>query len=215
MMETHQVYPVNLSIDYPDRPRNRLTAFFRVIIIIPIFIVLGLLVVGGNIVSAGGSNVSNEHILYWGSGFIVAPTILMLIFRRKYPAWWFAWNLHLSKFMLRVIAYLLLLRDEYPSTDQEQAVHVHIAYPDVKKDLNRWLPLVKWLLAIPHYIILALLFIIVLLVTLIAWFSILFTRRYPKDMFGFVVGTLRWNLRVLAYAFILTTDIYPPFKLEA
>lgn len=207
-METHQLYPVNLSIDYPDIPRNRLTAFIRVIIIIPIFIILGLLVVGG-------SSVSNEHILYWGSGFVVAPTILMLIFRRKYPAWWFAWNLHLTKFVLRVLAYLLLLRDEYPSTDQEQAVHVHIAYPDAKQNLKRLLPLFKWLFAVPHYIVLALLFIIVLLVTLIAWFAILFKGRYPKDMFNFVTGTLRWLLRVEAYAILLTTDLYPPFKLEA
>lgn len=209
MIETHQIYHVNLSIDYPDGPRNRISAFFRLLTIIPILIILSLLF-------ASVSNSSDNHFLQWGiSGFVVLPTVLMLLFRQKYPAWWFAWNLHLAKFVFRILAYLLLLRDEYPSTDQEQAVHVHIAYPDAKQNLNRWLPLFKWLFAVPHYIILALLFIIVLLVTLIAWFSILFKGRYPKDMFGFVTGTLRWSLRVLAYAFLLTTDLYPPFKLEA
>ncbi len=211
MIGVRQSYPVNLSVDYPVGVRKRLTAFFRILLVIPIMIIVGLLV--GN----SGYNAAPAHSgIFWyiSSGFILAPTALMILLRQKYPAWWFAWNLHLARFLQRVMAYLLLLRDEYPSTDQEQAVHVHIAYPDAKRDLNRWLPLVKWLLALPHYIVLALLSIIVALVTLIAWFSILFTGRYPRDMFGFVVGALRWSLRVGAYAFLLTTDLYPPFKLE-
>ncbi len=208
-METHQLYPVNLSIEYPGGPRNRVSAFFRILTIIPILIILSLLFISET------NNSENQFVQLGISGFVVLPTVLMILFRKKYPAWWFAWNLHMSRFIFRVLAYLLLLRDEYPSTDQEQAVHVHLAYPDAKQNLNRFLPLFKWLFAVPHYIVLALLFIIVLLVTLIAWFAILFTGRYPKDMFIFVTGTLRWLLRVEAYAFLLTTDVYPPFKLEA
>ncbi len=138
----------------------------------------------------------------------------MLLFRQKYPKWWFDWNLALTKFSTRVSAYLVLLRDEYPSTDEEQAVHLEIAYPDVSKDLKRGMPLVKWFLAIPHYILLFLLYIAVVVSVVIAWFAILFTGRYPRGLFGFVVGVLRWSLRVAVYAFLLTTDRYPPFSLS-
>ena len=136
----------------------------------------------------------------------------MILFRRKYPRWWFDWNLELTRFSNRVSAYFMLLRDEYPSTDEEQAVHIEIEYPDAERDLNRWLPLVKWLLAIPHYIVLAFLGVAVLVVTVIAWFAIVFTGRYPRGMFNFVVGWSRWALRVSAYAFLLVTDRYPPFS---
>ena len=141
-------------------------------------------------------------------------TMLMLVFRQKYPRWWFDWNMALTRFGTRVGTYLALLRDEYPSTDEDQAVHIEIPYPDAKKDLNRWLPLVKWLLAIPHYIVLFFLGIAALVVVMIAWFAILFTGRYPKGLFDFVVGVMRWSLRVSAYAFLLTTDKYPPFALS-
>ncbi len=139
----------------------------------------------------------------------------MLVFRQKYPRWWFDWNLALARFATRVGAYLALLRDEYPSTDEEQAVHLEIPYPDAARDLNRWLPLVKWLLAIPHYFVLAFVGVAAIVCVVVAWFAILFTGRYPPALFGFVVGTFRWSLRVLAYAFLLTTDRYPPFSLSA
>ena len=141
------------------------------------------------------------------------PLVLMLLFRQKYPKWWFDWNLAIIRFSTRISAYLVLLRDEYPSTDEDQAVHIEIPYPDAQEGLNRWLPLVKWFLAIPHYIILWFLGIAVLLCVVIAWFAILFTGRYPRDLFDFVVGVYRWSLRVAAYAFLLTTDRYPPFGL--
>ncbi len=147
-------------------------------------------------------------------GVLFLATMLMLVFRQKYPRWWFDWNIALTKFSTRVGAYLALLRDEYPSTDEEQAVHIEIPYPDAKKDLNRWLPLVKWLLAIPHYIVLFFLGIAAIFVVIIAWFAILFTGRYPKGLFDFVVGVMRWSLRVDAYAILLTTDEYPPFTLN-
>ncbi len=138
----------------------------------------------------------------------------MLLFRQKYPRWWFDWNVALIKFSTRVEAYLALLRDEYPSTDEDQAVHIEIPYPDAKNELNRWLPLVKWFLAIPHYIVLFFLGIAAIVSIVIAWFAILFTGRYPKSLFDFVVGVFRWGLRVAAYAFLLTTDRYPPFALS-
>ena len=151
----------------------------------------------------------------YGMGiFVVLPTVLMILFRQKYPKWWFDWNLAVARFATRVLSYLALLSDEYPSTDEEQAVHIDIPYPNARDDLNRWLPLVKWFLAIPHYIVLWFLGIAAIVVVIVSWFAILFTGRYPKDLFDFVVGVFRWYWRVLAYAFLLTTDRYPPFRLS-
>ena len=147
-------------------------------------------------------------------GVVFLPVLLMIVFRRKYPRWWFDWNVELTRFSTRVGAYFLLLRDEYPSTDEEQAVHIEVDYPDAERDLNRWLPLVKWLLVLPHYIVFAFLAVVLLAITVIAWFAIVFTGRYPRGMFNFVVGWNRWALRVSAYAFMLTTDRYPPFSLK-
>jgi hypothetical protein len=203
-------YPVKFSVDYPDRKLNRLTTFFRIFMVIPIFIILAL-IIGTSFKWSSGA---------WGAqlgaigGLVVLPTILMLLFRRKYPKWWFDWNLALTKFNARVLVYLDLLTDVYPSTDEEQSVRIKINYPDAQK-LNRWLPLVKWIMAVPHYIILAFLGIAVFVVTVIAWFAILFTGNYPRGLFDFVVDVYRWSLRVAGYAFILVTDKYPPFSLSA
>jgi hypothetical protein len=201
-------FPASLEIDYPDRELNRLTTFFRPFTVIPIAIITGLL---------SGSTVRTRSDKYvWGSGGMVfGATVLMLLFRQKYPRWWFDWHLGVTKLGTRVAAYLALLRDEYPSTDDEQAVHVAIPYPDAKRDLNRWLPLVKWILAVPHYIVLSFLGLGAVVCVIIAWFAILFTGRYPRSLFEFVVGVLRWSLRVSAYAFLLTTDRYPPFSVSA
>ncbi len=209
MAEEKKQYPASLSVDYPDRELNRLTSFFRLIVIIPIGILLCL--VSGAVFSG-----EEDHALvgmFSAGGVLFLATMLMLVFKQKYPRWWFDWNIALTKFSARVGAYLVLLRDEYPSTDEDQAVHIEIPYPDAKKDLNQWLPLVKWFLAIPHYIVLFFLGIAAIFVVVIAWFAILFTGRYPKGFFDFVVGVMRWSLRVMAYAALLTTDEYPPFTL--
>lgn len=206
-------YPASLSIDYPTK-RDRLTAFFRPIVAIPIVVILGALT------ATGGKEYMDEagRQISQNSGGIVAgllvATALMILFQQRYPRWWFDFNLELNRFTARVGAYLLLLTDQYPSTAEEQSVHLDVKYPDVKKDLNRWYPLVKWFLAIPHYFVLFFLTLAVIFVTIFAWFAILFTGRYPKDLFDFVVGVLRWDLRVTAYVILLTTDEYPPFSLE-
>ena len=200
MAQQLDAYPVQFSVDYPDRDLDRLSSFFRILAIIPISIVLGLVSAGATFLAAGG-------LLFGGP-------LVMILFRQKYPRWWFDWNVELLGFDNRVTAYAFLLRDEYPSTDEEQAVHLEIQYPDAEMDLNRWLPLVKWLLAIPHYIVLFFLGIGVLFAVIIAWFAILFTGRYPRDLHAFVVSVMRWAIRVAAYMFILTTDKYPPFRLE-
>ncbi len=203
-------YPVAFNVDYPEGPRNRLTALFRLILAIPIIVVISL--VSGY--SASG-DADLDRMLYplSAGGVLWLAVVLMLLFRRKYPRWWFDWNLELQRFGARVGAYLLLLRDEYPSTDEEQSVHLDIPYPAAEEQLNRFLPLIKWLLAIPHYIVLIILGVVAFIVTVIAWLAILITGSYPQGMFAFVVGVSRWSYRVAAYAFLLTTDRYPPFRL--
>jgi len=265
-------YPVRLSVDYPEEPRNRLTVLVRPILVIPIVIILSLLsggLAGDRSVGRGGPGdgyrppgVMSDRMpggmfgfgsmmsrpapagpsavapgappaapagpgaammprrfggslkgFAAGGGILVAPVALMLLFRRKYPRWWFDWNRELSRFGARIGAFLLLLRDEYPSTDEEQAVHLEVDYPDATQ-LNRWLPLVKWLLALPHYIVLAFLALGVVLVWIVSWFAILITGKQPRGLFDYNVGVARWCARVSGYAFLLVTDKYPPFSMQ-
>ncbi len=204
-------YPATLSIDYPEKV-DRLTSFFRIFTVIPIAIVLGLIT--GGTWEWGTHAHDSWHIAISTGGALVLPLVLMILFRKKYPKWWFDWNLALTRFSYRVGTYLLLLRDEYPSTDAEQSVHLDLIYPNAETDLQRGMPLVKWFLAIPHYFVLAFLIVAEVVVWIIAWFAILFTGRYPRGLFGFSVGLLRWGLRVNAYAFLLITDRYPKFSTE-
>jgi hypothetical protein len=202
--QTFNPYPVDLAIDYEDAERNRLTVGFRIVTTLPILIVLALV----------GTGSINFGYGFSATGVLFLPTLLMLLFRQKYPGWWFDFNFNLIRFGNRAFAYLLILRDEYPSTDEEQAVHVQLPDPQGGGGLNRWLPLVKWFLAIPHYIVLFFLYIAGVIVSVIGWFAVLFTGRYPRSFHEFVVGVLRWSLRVEAYAFVLVTDRYPPFQLR-
>jgi hypothetical protein len=205
-------YPVQFSVDYPDRPLNRLTSAFRIFVAIPILIVLAS--VSGETWTWATSR-DNTVAASGAGGLLFFGPLLMILFRRKYPRWWFDWNVELQRFTNRVGIYLALMDDRYPATDQQQAVHLDYQYPDASRDLNRWLPLVKWLLAIPHYIVLFFLWIAAIVVVIIAWFAILFTGRYPRGLFDFVEGVIRWGNRVTAYAFLLVTDRYPPFALSS
>ena len=201
-------FPATLQIEYPDRELDRLTTFFRPFTVIPIALILGL-VTGPTVGGTSG------HTVLGAGGILFLPVALMIACRRKYPRWWFDWNLELTGFSVRVASYMALLTDEYPSTDEAQNVALDLEYPDVAHGLDRWLPLVKWFLAIPHYLVLAVLGIAAVFAVAGAWFVILVTGRYPRGLFDFVVGVLRWWFRVAAYAFLLTTDRYPPFSLAA
>jgi hypothetical protein len=207
-------YAARVDVDYPEQ-LNRVTTAFRIILIIPIAIVIGILSNSSSttVVTSDGDWETTTGMSITGALFVV--TLLMILFRQRYPRWWFDFALELSRFSARVAAYFALLTDRYPSTVEEQGIHLDIDYPeDVEHDLNRWLPLVKWFLAIPHYIILFFLWIGAFFAVLIAWFAILFTGTYPKSLFDYVVGVGRWSLRVYAYAFLLVTDRYPPFELR-
>ena len=213
MAPEREIYAARLQIDYPEQ-LDRVTTFFRLIWIIPIGIILTLLT------ASGGTRIiteTGETFRTSGGGImggLAGATALMILFRQRYPRWWFDFAREMVRFGARVSAYFLLLTDTYPSTVEEQSVHLEIDYPNVEQDLNRWLPLVKWLLAIPHYIAIAVLVIIAAFAVAIAWFAILFTGRYPRGLFDFVVGVGRWALRVQAYAFLLVTDRYPPFSMS-
>ncbi|HWV24716.1 MAG TPA: DUF4389 domain-containing protein [Thermomicrobiales bacterium] len=204
-------YPVRFSVDYPDRQLNRVTTLLRIFTIIPIAIVLGA--VNGGTWQWRFDHDQATAVAAGAGGLLFFGPLLMIVFRQKYPRWWFDWNLELQRFSNRVSAYFLLMDDRYPSTDEHQSVHLDYPYPDVRRDLNQWLPLVKWFLAIPHYVVLFFLAIGVFVAAIIAWFAILFTGTYPRGLFDFVEGVMRWSNRVAAYAFTLVTDQYPPFRL--
>lgn len=207
-----QHFPVTFSVDYPDRQLDRVTTALRIIVAIPILFLLGA-------VSAGTWEWTADNGAATGAagagGLLLFGPLLMILFRQKYPRWWFDWNLELHRFSSRVGVYMALMDDRYPSTDDHQAVHLDYVYPDVPRDLVRWMPLVKWFLAIPHYIILFFLNIAAVFAVIYAWFAILITGYYPRGVFDFVEGVMRWDVRVTGYAVTLVTDAYPPFRLDA
>jgi len=207
----NDAYPLRFAVDYPDRKLDRLTSALRIFTAIPIVIVCAS-------ISGFNGEFSDDArqtttVVVGGTGLLFLPPLLMIVFRQKYPRWWFDWNLELLRFSNRVGIYMALMDDRYPSTDEEQGVHLEAPFPDARDGLNRWLPLVKWLLAIPHYIVLAFLWLGALIAVIVAWFAILFTGRYPRGLFDYVEGTIRWHNRVIGYAFVLVTDEYPPFRL--
>ena len=205
-------YPLTFAVDYPDRSLNRISTALRIFTIIPIGILAATLE-GGSF----GANAGESGARYAGGGIgiLVIPVLLMLLFRKKYPRWWYDWNLQLTRFTNRIAVYFALMDDRYPSTDEEQAVRLNFAYPDAEHDLSQGLPLVKWLLAIPHYIVLFFLTIAALLAAIFAWFAILFTGRYPRSLFDFIEGVFRGHTPVAPYPFLLITDRYPPFSLQS
>jgi len=209
--QRNDTYEARLTVEYPERNLNRLSTALRLLYLIPIAIILALL--DGTFFDNGFAE-NGSQFSATGAAVLALPVLLMIVFRQKYPRWWFDFNLHLARFSTRVVAYLALMSDVYPSTDEEQTIHLDLDYPNVEQDLNRWLPLVKWLLAIPHYFVLFFLCIAAVVAVIVAWFAVLFTGRYPRAIFDFVEGVLRWGLRVEAYALLLVTDRYPPFSLH-
>jgi hypothetical protein len=201
-------YALTLDVDYPEGPLDRVTSAFRIFTLIPIAIILATL----GALGAAGSDGGSAGLVAIG-GLLFLPPLLMIVFRHKYPRWWFDWNRELMRFTNRVCAYGALLSDKYPSTDEQQYVRLELEYPDAREGLNRWLPLIKWFLAIPHYMVLFFLCLGAVFAVIAAWFAILFTGRYPRGLFNYVVGVMRWSDRVSAYAFVLATDEYPPFRL--
>jgi len=210
-------YPARLDIDYPEK-LDRFTTFFRLIWVIPIAIVASILSATSSstvtVITDSGEILSK--VTSTGGGIVGAlfgATVLMIVFRQRYPRWWFDFAKEFTRFEARIIAYMALLTDQYPATEDEQAVHLDMDFPNVEQDLNRWLPLIKWFLAIPHYFVLAFLFLGAIFAVLFAWFAVLFTGKYPRGLFDYVVGVGRWGLRVQSYAMLLVTDDYPPFSL--
>jgi hypothetical protein len=203
-------YPIAFDVEYPDRKLNRLTSAFRILMAIPVVILLT--VIGG--VTAATTGADTTTVAATGSALLFLPPLLMIVFRGKYPRWWYEFNVELLRFQNRVGVYLALMDDRYPSTDERQSVRLDVPYPDVA-GLNRGLPLVKWLLAVPHYVVLGVLYVGAAFAVVIAWLAILFTGRFPRGIFDYLVGVGRWTNRVTAYAFILVTDQYPPFRLRA
>jgi hypothetical protein len=211
MSQSGSEYPVQYAVEYPDRDLNRLTTAFRIIVAIPILVLLATIEGGGG---GGYGNGRGAEIALGGTGVLFLPPLLMIVFRQKYPRWWYDWNIELLRFSNRVGVYLALMDDRYPSTDERQSVVLDFPYPDARAGLNRWLPLVKWLLAIPHYVVLVFLYLGAIVAVVLAWFAILFTGRYPRGLFGYLVGVGRWTNRVVGYAFVMVTDEYPPFRLS-
>jgi hypothetical protein len=212
-MSTHPsnpTYPIRFAVDYPDRPLDRTSTAFRGVLALPVLAVLAA--VSGT--AWDWSTDSGSTALAGAGGLLFFGPLLMILFRRKYPRWWFDWNLELQRFSNRVTAYVALLDDRYPSTTEAQSVHLDYDYPDAAKALNRWLPLVKWVLAVPHYLVLVVLNVAAVAAVVAAWFAIVTTGRYPRSLFDFVTGVFRWNNRVIGYACTLVTDQYPPFRLS-
>lgn len=213
-------YPATLTVDYPEK-LDKLTTFFRLFMIIPIAIILGLVVGSGQtvtrtiLIDQSGDILRTTRDVTGGIVMgIPAAAALMILFRQRYPRWWFDFLHELTRFQNRLGAYASLLTDQYPSTEEQQSVHLNLRYPNAQTELNRWMPLVKWFLVIPHFIVLAFLATGAFFAIIFAWFAILFTGQYPRSLFDFVVGVMRWGLRVNAYVFLLVTDVYPPFSLN-
>ena len=192
---------IETQIDVTLTERNRLTAFFRIILVVPMAI----------FVASFAPNWSNNTDS-WTVGILILPTALAIVFRQVYPSYLLTFNEALLSLQTRVDAYVLLLTDEYPSIEENDVVSV--TFPEVDaKVLNRWMPLIKWFLAIPLYLVGIGYIIYAAFLTLFAWISILFTGNYPEFCAEGVVGTIAYWNRVVGYALVLVTDEYPSFSL--
>ena len=196
---------IETQIDVTLTDRNRVTALFRLVLVVPIAIF-----VASFAPSIADSESSDLNALF--TGFLALPVVLALVFRQVYPSYLLAFNEALLSLQTRVNAYVFLLTDEYPSIEENDVVSV--TFPEVDaKALNRYLPLVKWLLAIPLYIVGIAYIVYGAFLTLFAWFSILFTGNFPEFCAEGIVGVIAYWNRVAGYALVLVTDEYPTFSL--
>ena len=191
-IETH------IQVDYQNRDRT--SSFFRPLLIIPVAVFLMLF----------------TQFSHWGFSTvaITMPAVISLLLRQSYPSWILAFNHAILEFGTRAVAYALLLTDKYPTFESNPTVA--IIFPDVEggKKLNRWLPLVKWILAIPLYVVGAFYLVLTTFVTIGAWFQIFFTGNFPTWAGNVTTGTVRFWNRVYGYSIVLTTDEYPSFSLK-
>lgn len=194
---------IETQIDVTLTERNRMSALFRIILVVPMAIFVA---------SFAPTDLSTSNSNYLSVGFLILPTALAIVVRQIYPTYLLAFNEALLSLQTRVDAYLLLLTDEYPSIEENDVVSV--TFPEVDaKALNRWLPLIKWFLAIPLYVVGVFYIVYLSLLTIAGWFSVLFTGNYPEKCAEGVVGTIAYWNRVIGYAFLMLTDEYPSFSL--
>lgn len=193
-MPEYADYAARLDVNYPGRS-NRLTVLIRLILAIPVIIIVGLI---------NGTRIMQ---LVW------LLVVLALLIVKRYPEILWTVQSWFAVFSTRTTLYIDLLADGYPWND-DPTVRIELDEPDGSQ-LSRFLPLIKWLLALPHYIVLALLGIVAFVCIVLAWLAILITGSYPAPLFNFVLGVNRWGFRVNAYVFVLNTDRYPPFSLKA
>jgi len=191
-----------IQVELEDR--NRLTAFFRLVIVMPVAIYVSAFAI---------DSISTDTWGYSLGGLIFLPTLLALVFRGIYPSYALAFNHALISLETRVNAYALLLTDDYPSIEENDIVKITLPEVGEGSQLNRYLPLIKWFLAIPLYVMAIIYLVYGLFLTLFAWLSILFSGKYPVWCADAMVGILAFYNRVYGYAFILITDEYPSFSL--
>jgi len=195
---------IETQIDVTLTERDRISALFRIILVIPMAIFLA------SFSPSDYSSTDSPNFL--AVGFLALPVALAIIVRQIYPSYLLAFNEALLSLQTRVDAYVLLLTDEYPSIEENDVVSVVFPPVDAKL-LNRWLPLVKWFLAIPLYVVGLFYILYSLLLTIFAWFNVVFTGNYPEKCAEGVVGTIAYWNRVAGYALLLVTDEYPTFSL--
>ena len=195
---------IETHIDVTLTERNRITALFRIILVLPMAIFVASFM--------PPSDLSTSESSYFAVGFLVLPVGLALVFRQVYPTYLLTFNQAVLSLQTRFNSYLLLLTDEYPSIEENNVVTVTFPPVDAKA-LNRWLPLVKWFLAIPLYVVGIIYVVYAAFLTVFAWFSVVFSGNYPEWCAEGVVGTIAYWNRIAGYALLYVTDEYPAFSL--
>ena len=191
-MDAGGAHPVTFSVAYPES-LSRWKIFVKFLLAIPHLVVL--------------------YALSLAAGITTLVAWFAILFTGKYPDGLFKFAVGVQRWNYNVNVYTLLLRDEYPPFSMDAGLYpvtYEVDYPD---HLSRLLIFVKFLLALPNAIVLLVVLLVACLASIVAWFAILFTGKYPRGIFDFVSGALRWNARLNAYTNLMT-DTYPPFSLD-